>query len=1265
MSTTDLRSFFISFLFIVSAIAVFSCGSSIRDAQEFIPNKAPVMSTFTVTYIGTDTEYNSKRLYSGMPFLVTVDAYDPEGGQLTYDLTSSQGIFSSPVITNTGISRKFYIGTIAGGDSVAITLVIKDSKSASYTQTIDVGTGKTGPGLTVIPPTSSVISPGGDTTMSFSCDSMGTFRVYRDNSVTSSDNVLLGTEGLSKYTTENETKTYTITGPSSIKNGVSLVDKEKNYVWIVFEDNNSQKAVAVMNMYVEGTNPRVVSTAPADRDTYINVTPAVSILFSKAMNASTINSTNITMSAAGGSSVSGIVSYDTELRTAVFTPSTTLMYDATYTVKVLSSVADTVGNLMVDNTSFSFRTVAKDTVPSPGFTPIAGIYTGTKNVTISCSDESATILYTIDGTVPIVTKNSDGTFTKGNGLVYSGSVISVSGNQTIRALAYKDYYTASIVSAAAYSIKVAPPSFNFTQTAAQISAGTGAGTLEITGSGSIWYSVDGSDPSGTGGNLLGTGQLITIDRNMTVRAIAKQTGMTNSDETSQSWNVRATTPTFSIETGLTLNADTSLSMYCDSGALIYYTLTSDGSTPDDPTTESNPYAWGIPLLGQSGTQVTYTIKAIAVKSGMENSAVSNVMTYTVDFGSVGAISFDHTAATYDAELLVKVSCATADATVQCTTSVDGTTILATYTGFGSVSVPVTKTLILNATASKGSMTPMTSGNKQYTLVVPNPVINGTFDSGAGVIRYYLTSTNAEKIYYTTNGDAPTPSSGTFISGSAGSISVIPGMIVRAIGYRSGWSVSSEASVTHYCVMYNGNGYTGGSEPVDSTLYLAGESVTVKANSMTRTSCIFNGWNTAIDGSGISRTAGIAYTASNLAPTGVITLYAQWKSSLAMITGFVFTKALNPGLTSDYYCTITGMNISGSLPSTVSRSNLIPTIVISPGATVSPASDTVADFSAAKTYTVTAADGTTIGIYSVSISSSTSGSLTTKTICSTVGQSTISITANCTAIAKVWGAGGGTNSENTQNQGGGGGYSYSVFTASASDILYVMVGYGGNSSDAPSSGYPALGGLKVVGDVYSGGGGGGGSVVALYRSPTYTLKCCGGGGGGGSATGPYNGIMNGGAGGGSSGETKSYAHYDSLFKEWTTYIVNGGSGGIGGVCTPTLSSRAAGLIGYTSASSFALLGGNGATEGYIYSGSGGGGYGGGGAGENVYSVFMGGGGGGGYAVDGTTDKTSSWSVAGSGATPGNTADVDYIAGVGVGGSNKGNGGNGLVVIYLVY
>jgi hypothetical protein len=77
----------------------------------------------------------------------------------------------------------------------------------------------------------------------------------------------------------------------------------------------------------------------------------------------------------------------------------------------------------------------------------------------------------------------------------------------------------------------------------------------------------------------------------------------------------------------------------------------------------------------------------------------------------------------------------------------------------------------------------------------------------------------------------------------------------------------------YTVVYNGNGSTGGSVPVDpASPYLAGSSVTVLGNTggLIRMSFVFRGWNTKADGSGIS------YNGSDIFIVSENTiLYAQW------------------------------------------------------------------------------------------------------------------------------------------------------------------------------------------------------------------------------------------------------------------------------------------------------------------------------------------------------------------------------------------------------
>ncbi|HNX67141.1 MAG TPA: DUF5018 domain-containing protein, partial [Bacteroidales bacterium] len=90
-----------------------------------------------------------------------------------------------------------------------------------------------------------------------------------------------------------------------------------------------------------------------------------------------------------------------------------------------------------------------------------------------------------------------------------------------------------------------------------------------------------------------------------------------------------------------------------------------------------------------------------------------------------------------------------------------------------------------------------------------------------------------------------------------------------------------------------------------------------------------------------------FAARNLAD---ITAY----SSANAITGFAF-NGLTPAVTG----VIDDVNktVTATVPAGTSRTALVPTITVSPNATVSPASGVATDFSSAVTYTVTAQDGT--------------------------------------------------------------------------------------------------------------------------------------------------------------------------------------------------------------------------------------------------------------------------------------------------------------------
>ncbi|MEQ8908787.1 MAG: glycine-rich protein [Vicingaceae bacterium] len=241
-------------------------------------------------------------------------------------------------------------------------------------------------------------------------------------------------------------------------------------------------------------------------------------------------------------------------------------------------------------------------------------------------------------------------------------------------------------------------------------------------------------------------------------------------------------------------------------------------------------------------------------------------------------------------------------------------------------------------------------------------------------------------------------------------------------------------------------------------------------------------------------------------------------------------------------------------------------------------------------------------------------------------------------AKIWGAGGRGDTEDDRGTGGAGGYTEITIDASAltSNTLVVTVGEGGNSSTGSATYGNGGAGLSGGGRNFGSGGGMSALSYTTLSNPGVLSDAdlVAIAGGGGTAAAFTNAGSQAGEGGGTSGQVAS-----------TTDA--GGEGGGG-----TQASGGASSGG--NPGSF-LQGGDAVTNG----GAGGGGYYGGGSGWIVGSNEGIGGGGSGYV---TPAASSSTTTAGTGQTPPNTGDADYVAGVGVGGDNGGvNGGNGLVVI----
>lgn len=152
------------------------------------------------------------------------------------------------------------------------------------------------------------------------------------------------------------------------------------------------------------------------------------------------------------------------------------------------------------------------------------------------------------------------------------------------------------------------------------------------------------------------------------------------------------TPTQTVATPTISISGTTATISCaTAGATIYYTT--NGNTP---TTSSTQYTSAITLSSAC------TIKAIAVKSGMNNSSVAS-QSYTPSVVATPVISISGNSAT--------ITCATSGAQIRYT--LDGTTPTANSTLYSSA-IALSQSCTIKAIAIKSGMTNSSVASKSYT-----------------------------------------------------------------------------------------------------------------------------------------------------------------------------------------------------------------------------------------------------------------------------------------------------------------------------------------------------------------------------------------------------------------------------------------------------------------------------------------------------------------------------------------------------------------------
>jgi hypothetical protein len=215
-------------------------------------------------------------------------------------------------------------------------------------------------------------------------------------------------------------------------------------------------------------------------------------------------------------------------------------------------------------------------------------------------------------------------------------------------------------------------------------------------------------------------------------------------------------------------------------ATIYYT-----TNGTKPTTSSTKYTAPI-VFNDSGT---FTVKAIAVASGSNNSAVATVV-YTIHPGVITP-TFSPVAGTYATSQSVTISDISTK-TIYYTT--DGSVPTTSSTPYsGPVTVASNKTIKAIAVLSGFTNSPVATAAYAINSVLPTPTFSvaaGTYTSAQTVTIRDTTATAT--IYFTTSGMTPTTSSAIYTR----PITVSSTETVQALAVATGDTNSAVAKATY-------------------------------------------------------------------------------------------------------------------------------------------------------------------------------------------------------------------------------------------------------------------------------------------------------------------------------------------------------------------------------------------------------------------------------------------------------------------------------------
>ena len=419
--------------------------------------------------------------------------------------------------------------------------------------------------------------------------------------------------------------------------------------------------------------------------------------------------------------------------------------------------------LLLDLSSYFAPSSAVTSTPT--FSPAAGTYAAGQKVAISDATAGAVIYYTTNGNTPTTASTK-----------YTAP-ISISGSETLEAIAVATGYANSAVASAKYTIVPAAATPTFSVPAGTYSTTQSVQILDATPGATIYYTTNGAAP--TPASTVYT-SAVSITATGYLQAIAVASGYATSPIASALYSIGANvtaTPVLSPVPGAYGKTQTVTMTDATAGAVITYSVGIGNVV--------NTYTYTAPFTVSSTEYIAYD----AIAPGYTRSAALEGI-YTI--GTVPTPLFSPAAGTYSTAQAVDIYDITPGVTIYYTT--DGSTPT-TASAVYSSPIVVSANQTFHAFAAISGLTSSAVVSSAYTInkVVATPTFSlapGSYTNTQSVTISDITP--GATIYYTTNGSTPTTSSTKY----TGPISVSVTETLEAIAVATGYTNSAVATAAY-------------------------------------------------------------------------------------------------------------------------------------------------------------------------------------------------------------------------------------------------------------------------------------------------------------------------------------------------------------------------------------------------------------------------------------------------------------------------------------